>query len=54
MKADTRYEIKRFQGIQRLGLKLQTSEETTGDEYIRLETSTYEWVSCRRRVHTSA
>ena len=30
---------------------------TTGDEYIRVgivqETSTYEWVSYRRRVHTS-
>ena len=38
----------------RLGLKLQTSEETNGDEYIRLETSTYEWVLYRRRVHTNA
>ena len=37
-----------------LGLKLQTSAETNGDEYIRLETSTYEWVSYRRRVHSSA
>ena len=26
---------------------------TTGDEYIQLETSTYEWVSYRRRVHTT-
>ena len=54
--------------LRRLGLKLQTSEETNGDEYIRLETngdeyirvgmvqetSTYECLEVRRRVHTSA
>ena len=41
----------------RLGLKLQTSAETTGDEYIRVgivqETSTYECLEVRRRVRTT-
>ena len=51
-----------------IGPKLQTSTETTGDEYIRLHTtrheyirvgimqemSTYECLEVRRRVHTSA
>ena len=39
------------------GLKLQTSSETIGDEYIRVgivqETSTYECLEVRRRVHTT-
>ena len=35
------------------GLKLQTSAETNGDEYIRLETSTYECLEVRRRAHTT-
>ena len=34
-----------------LGLKLQTSAETNGGEYIRQETSTYECLEVRRRVH---
>ena len=41
----------------RSGLKLQTSAETNGDEYIRVgivqETSTYECLEVRRRVHTT-
>ena len=39
----------------RLGLNLQTSAKTTGDEYIRVgimqETSTYECLEVRTRVH---
>ena len=45
----------RISAIQsRFSLKLQTSAETNGDKYIRLETSRYQWVSYRRRVHTNA